>query len=335
MDASLDDIRTLQYSAVQYQFSRCLHCIAEFGVADALGDEPQTAAALAASVGAHPDILERVLRFLAAGGIFTDLGDRFGHSAQSRLLRADHPQSQLAFIRLLGGKLSWEAFGVLDYAMRTGKPALEAVVSEGLFAYMATHPEGARIFDEGMTSKTLADVAGVVRAWPFANYSSVADIGGGRGHLLRAVLQAAPRATGVLFDLPQVLDRAVAGHERLRLQAGDFFRDTVPVAALYLLMNVIHDWADAEAIAILSGIRRSVPADGRLLVIETVLGDSGAPPSQRRLRELDLDVAMLAFTGGRERTRAQYEDLLRRAGFRLHRLIDTESGLGILESVPA
>jgi hypothetical protein len=77
-----------------------------------------------------------------------------------------------------------------------------------------------------------------------------------------------------------------------------------------------------------------VPAGGRLLVIETVLSGSGDPPSQRRLRELELDVAMLVFTGGRERTRAEYEDLLRRAGFRLHRLIDTESGLGILESVP-
>ncbi|HEU5103416.1 MAG TPA: methyltransferase, partial [Roseiflexaceae bacterium] len=246
---------TLQLIARGYSLSRCLHVVADLGVADVLDETPRTAAELASAVGTHPDALGRVLRLLSAHGVFVSQGQMFGHSSASWLLRSDHPQSLRAFVRMLGLPKTWATYEVLEYAVRTGRPATEKVLPSGAWAYYAEHPEEAGIFNAAMAARAHGRVAGVLAAYDFSGFDRIGDIGGGLGHLLRAVLASTPTAKGVLFDLPHVIEQAAKmASERLILQSGDFFHDALPICDAYLVMEIIHDWGDEEAVAILKAI---------------------------------------------------------------------------------
>jgi hypothetical protein len=178
-----------------------------------------------------------------------------------------------------------------------------------------------------MTAKAAADVTAVVAAYDFTDVGVLADIGGGRGHLLRAALDAAPRTRGVLVDLPAVVEQVEVEHERLEPMAADFFVDPLPTADVYLLMEVLHDWPDQEAEAILTAIRRSASAGARVLVIENILEDD-----QPDIRGHILDVIMLAVAGGRERTMSELNTLLARAGFGATTIYPTQGPMRILEA---
>jgi hypothetical protein len=144
------------------------------------------------------------------------------------------------------------------------------------------------------------------------------------------VLDAAPEATGVLFDLAPVIEHAAAAAtDRLRLQAGNFFTDPLPAADTYLIMDVIHHWDDEQAAALLSAVRNAAPPRARVLVIETILADVPGPDWSKIM-----DVIMLWITGGRQRSRSEHEQLLDKAGFRLERVIPTTADVSILEAVP-
>lgn len=319
----------MQMSAA-WLLSRCLHVAADLVVADALEETPRTAAALAQATGAHPQALERTLRLLSAHGVFATREGMVSHTPASRLLRADHPQSLRSLVRMFGLPFNQGAYGFLDHSLRTGRPAVEKVAPAGMFTYLADRPEEARIFGEAMTAKAHGHVASILGAYDFSGFHVIGDIGGGHGHLLRAVLERTPAARGVLFDLPNVLGEvADLASERLALQPGDFFRDPLPACDAYLLMEVIHDWGDEEATAILEAVRAAAPAHARLLVIEQLVPEEPGPHWAKTL-----DVLMLAVTGGLQRTGREYEALLTSSGFRLERLIDTAGGIAIVEGVP-
>jgi hypothetical protein len=323
-----DPFHRLLEIAGGYSLSRCLHVVADVGVADALDEDPRPVADLAASVGAHPEALGRVLRLLSAHGVFELLGDSCRHSPASRLLRTDHPRSMRPLVRMFGLPMNWAVYGELGHAVRTGFPAAEKVLPGGFWSRFAEHPDEAGIFNAAMAAKAHGQVAGVLAAYDFTGFGVVGDIGGGRGHLLEAVLESAPAAKGVLFDLPHVV--AEAGDvvsERLSLLGGDFFKDPLPVCDAYLVMEVIHDWGDEEAGAILKAVHRAAPPHARLLLIEQIVPEDPGPHWSK-----SLDIHMLALLGGKQRTRREYEALLDRSGFVFEREIDTGADISILEA---
>ena len=325
----IDPRQTTLHLATGYWASRCLHVVTELGVADHIGDGAESPEALATAVGAHPQALARVLRALAAHGLFEQVAEGFRHTPASRLLRTDHPQSLRSFVRMMGMPVHWEAYGKLEHSIRTGESAMTRIAPGGTFQYFANHPEEAHLFDEAMTAKSHEQIANVLDTYDFSGFERIADIGGGRGHLLRAVLAANPGVTGVLFDLPHVIDALAASprSDRLTLRGGSFFTDTLPECDAYLLMSVIHDWGDAEATAILSAVRRAAPPHAKVLVLEMLMPDAPGPHPAK-----SLDVEMLVMTtGGRERTRAEYERLLESAQMRLARVIPTATPTVILE----
>ena len=307
---------------------RWTQIIAEFGISDALGETPESAAALAGKTGVNADALHRVMFLLSAHGIFKYAGGRFAHSPLSLLLRSDHPQSQLGMARL-SGMMQPQGVLTMGDVLRTGRPFTESL--GGTFAVLANDAAAAKIFDEAMTSKANADIKAILEAYDFRDFASIADIGGGRGHLIRAVLQATPRAQGALFDLPHTIEPQKAlATARLRFEAGDFFKDKLPECDAYLLMNVIHDWEDEKAIAILKNLRKAALPHARLLLLETLMPEQ---PIQSHI--VSLDLVMLATTGGRERTEAEYRALFAASGFKLDRTITAASGMSILEATPA
>lgn len=317
----------VQQMAGGYCVARCLHVVVELGVADVLGDQPADAGTLAESVGAHRDALARVLRLLAAHGVFELDHGRFRHTAASRLLRADHPDSLGAVVRLFGLPLFWDAHGLLGHSVRTGRPAAELMHANGIWDWFERNPEAAAVFNAAMESKQRVQVAAVLAAYDFSAYEMLADIGGGRGELLSAVLQACPQAKGILFDLPPVVAKAPRV-PRMACQGGDFFVDPLPSCDAYLLMDVIHEWEDDEALALLKAVRRAAPPNGKVLLIEPLIPVTPGPDLARML-----DIHMLALTGGRERTTNEYAYLLRAAGFSLLRTVETRAGVAILESI--
>jgi hypothetical protein len=324
---------TILEVSMTYAVPRCLHVIAEMGIADALGDDPRTAADLAVSTGANAEAVARALRLVSAYGIFELRNDvdghkGFTHTPASRLLRTDHPHSMRSFVRMIGNHLNWKTFELLDHSIRTGKSAVEQITPGGAWKYYAEHPEEGRIFDEAMTGKAQGQIAGILSGYDFSPFKTIADIGGGRGHLLQAVLGATPNARGVLFDQPHVVkDAAGTASARLELQGGDFFNDTLPVCDAYLIMQVIHDWNDQESVKILSAIRRSAPAHAKLLIIEGILPEN---PSSNWIAMLD--ILMLALITGKERTRREFEILLTSSGFRLDKVIEVGLGTSIIEA---
>jgi C-methyltransferase len=310
---------------------RALHVVAELGVADHIHDSAVEVTTLASACGTSADGLDRVLRLVADFGIFErPRPGWYRHTEASRLLRSDHPRSLRAFCRMQGLPVFRAAYSHLGHAVRTGSPAFQLVDRRGLFGYLSDHPDEADIFGQAMTAKAAADIAAILGAYDFGRFKTIADIAGGRGHLLRAVLDATPAAEGILFELPGVVAALKPDGSRIVAHAGDFFIDPLPKADAYILMEVLHDWPDPEATAILRAIRQAAPAGARVLVIENVLAENRPDP-----RGHTLDVIMLAVTGGRERTGSQLAGLLRTAGFGRPAVIDTGGPLRIVEAIAA
>jgi hypothetical protein len=308
--------------------ARCVHVIAEAGVADALADESASATELAKSCSLNEGALYRMLRLLSAHGVFAQEGDRYVHTSASRLLRSDHPYSLRAYARMIGMPVIWNGFTHLDVPARTGKPALDWA---GLVRYFTEHPEEARLFNQAMVAKSGTVIPAVIESYDFTRFEVIADIGGGRGHLLDAILERVPSAAGILFELPHVVaDTADILSSRLQLVSGDFFADPLPTADAYVLMEVLHDWPDTEAQRILEAVRRAAPAHARVLIVEAVVADTPDPHFGKLL-----DIIMLAVTGGRERTKPEYEALLSSTGFRLKQIFATPSQYSIVEAVTA
>jgi len=307
--------------------ARCLHAVAALAVADHVGEAPVPVEALAGSCAVDPDALDRVLRLLAAHGVFERTPAGYRHTAASAVLRDDHPTSMGAFAQMMGLPLVWGSLAELEGTVRTGRPGAETVDPRGIWGYLQDRPAEAAVFGRAMTAKAGADVAAVLAAYDFTGFETVADVGGGRGHLLHAVLETAPGAAGILFDLPEVVDALALPHPRMTPAAGDFFVDALPAADAYVLMDVLHDWADDQCGAILSAVRRAASPGATLLVIEGVL-----PADRPDRRASTLDVVMLSVTGGRQRTAAELDDLFARAGFAPGRVVPTAGPISIVEA---
>ena len=320
--------KIVQSLAVAYWASRCLHVVAELGIADVLGDEPQSAEALARPSRVNARALHRVLRSLANHGVFTHDGQRFAHNDASRLLRSEVPGSMRSLARMMGLKVHWDAYRELDGALRAGRSGISQVAEEGMFGYLRTHPDEARLFHEAMAGKSFAQTGPILAAYDFSAFRTIGDIGGGLGHLLQAVLERAPQARGVLFDLPQAIERARnQADPRVEYVGGDFFNNPIPPCDAYLLMAVLHDWSDEESVAILQNIRSNAPRTAKVLILEGVV-----QPDARDNFLLDLDIEMLVMTTGRERTVEEWSRVISGASMRLARVIPASASTSIVEA---
>ena len=315
-----------------YWLPRALHIVADLGVADALDEEPRSAAHLAEQVGSDAGALNRILRLLASHGVFDRRDGKYAHNVLSRALRSDHPHSMRAYVRLVGLPIFWQSWGALEQVVRSGKPAVNDI-----FAYFKVHPQDLEIFDAGMKSKAQTAIPPVVAAYDFSLFGTIGDIGGGQGHLVEAILKLSPNSRGILFDQPHVIGRVKTDDaigDRLTAQGGDFFRGPLPCCDAYVLMEVLHDWTDAQSQQILQQIRNAAPDGAKLLVVETVLPDENewADGNGEHFGN-HLDINMMVLTGGRERTPDEFARLFAASGWQLSRVIPTPSPYSIVEAV--
>jgi O-methyltransferase domain len=308
----------------------CLCAITRLEVPERLATGPLPVAELAAAVGADEDALRRVLRLVADHHIVTVEADRVGLTDRGRLLCRDHPASLSAAFATVGD--SDVAHG-LTQTLRTGRAAAPRVLGMGYWDYLATHPDQQALFDQAMVQRArLLSLACVpVLDWPAVG--TIADIGGGTGTLVAAVLQAAPGIQGILVDQPQVLQHAqpvLERHgvaDRCRLHPGDLFVPP-PSADLYLLASVLHDWDDTHAARILAALGHSATSDTRLRIFEMLLPEDATP---HRAKMSDV-LMLLMFDGARERTLGQYRELLERTGWQLERVVASPGPMSVIDA---
>ncbi|UCG74281.1 MAG: hypothetical protein JSV45_07910 [Chromatiales bacterium] len=321
----------------QALLAQAIASAAALGIADALAAGPMAVAELADHCGAKPDPLCRLLRTLAGHGIFAEDDDgRFALTDGAQPLRSDRPDSLYPLLAGEFPSLVWATFGELEAAIRTGDVAFERAHGAPFFDYLAANPRANASFDRAMALVAATEHPLIAASYDFARFGTVADIGGGQGGLLAAILGRYPEVRGLLFDQPQVIDepaelQAAGLLERCELVGGDFFASVPAGADLYLLKRILHDWDDAEAIAILRSVRAATGAGGRLAVIDAVMRPGNAPDPNK-----DLDLNIMALTGGRERTEAEFVALFAAAGFALDavRPLPPPATLSIVEARP-
>ena len=182
-----------------------------------------------------------------------------------------------------------------------------------------------------MTSGTHSQMGAILDAYDFSSFARIVDVGGGQGGLLRAILERCPTARGVLFDMPSTIPGEVNGSAvevRCEFSGGDMFQ-AVPMAGdAYVLKWILHDWSDAEGIQVLRNIRQSIRADGKLIVIERLIGPQNQPDPVKWG-----DMMMLVMLTGRERTEVEFRDMFAAAGFKLTRVLQAGE-FAVIEGEP-
>lgn len=319
-----------------FEVSQAIHIAATLGIADLLRWGPRRVSDLAAATSTDPGALYRLLRALAAIGIFAEGDERlFSLTPLAACLRSDADYPLRGWAVLIGQSSFWQSWGHLDYSIRTGKNAFIDLHHQDVWDYRAQNPSIGQIFDQAMTDLSRGITEAIVGAFDFRAYGRIVDVGGGQGALLATLLPLHPRGRGILFDHASVVARAdsvlsKAGiSDRCTIIGGDFFKAVPAGGDLYLLKAIIHDWEDAEAGVILRNIHRAMPPDARILIIERLLAPANQGPEAKFS-----DLNMMVHPGGRERDRAEYTALLESSGFRLNRVIETGTRLSLIEAEP-
>lgn len=316
---------------------QALHVAAALGIADRLADGTRSVDELAKATGAHQRSLYRLLRMLAGLGVFREEEDgRFALTALGGSLRSEGPSSVRDWALFVGAPEMWETWGRLRDTVMTGGAAFPRARGMPLWDYMANHPELGNPFDRWMSRQSDQHNAAIVATYDFSVFRKVADIGGGRGSTLAAILQANPSLGGILLDLPQVVadpaplkEAGVA--QRCEVIGGDMLRGVPTGADVYLIKRVLMDWGDEQAARILRNCAGALPEDGKVLAVEMVL-----PPGNEPSPSKAFDILMLLnHAGARIRTEAEFGELFMAAGLRLIRVIRTPSPNSILEGVRA
>lgn len=312
--------------------TQMLYVAASLGIPDQLSDGPRTSLDVARAVGSDPDATDRLMRALVGRGVLRQRRDgTFALTRIGEALRSGTEGSLRDMILFGAHPARWQDWGNLLHSVRTGQTATLKLRGMTFFSYLETDPQLAATFNDAMTSMSALTNDAVAAAGDFSGSQVIVDVGGGLGSFLTSILDQNPTARGVLYDLEPVITKArpalaaTRAGGRCTAEAGSFF-DAVPAGAdTYLLRNIIHDWDDDEALRILQNVRAAVVDGGRVLIVEMVLPRMAST----HFAEL-LNLEMLVAVGGRERTEAQYADLLARTGFRLDRVIPTASPMSII-----
>ena len=311
--------------------SCCVGAAAQLELADLLADGPLHVDILAERTKTHGPSLYRILRALESTGIFTQTSPRvFGNTPASECLRRNRAGSNWAWIRftLCSGAPVFEGWRGLVLSLKNGRPGFDQVTGENAWAHMQSNPQTYTIFNQAMRDLSASISPAVAASFDWSRFPVIADIGGGIGAQLSSILDAHPSCRGILFDQPAVVAEA-PDHGRMDRIGGDFFKEVPVRADAYVMRWILHDWSDEESVALLTNVRKIATPNARLMVVESVIPET---PEFDMGKWMDLNMMVMAT--GRERTAAEFRDLLDQAGFALEQIVPTRSPLSIVVAKP-
>ena len=315
-----------------FMHSQALYVIAKLGIASRLANGSCSVTDLAEATQTHEDSLRRLLRTMASFGLFHEESqDVYALTPLGAVLDPNTPGSPADLV------ISWMETHYLPFSkfidtIRTGVPSAQMYYGKPFFDWLAENPEQAEGFTRAMRAFTDGALAPLLQDYHLPAGKTVADIGGADGTLLCELIAKEPERSGIIFDLPRVAasaHRALAENglsDRVEVQAGDFFK-SVPEANVYVLKYILHDWNDANCVSILQNIAAAAPPNARLVIFEAVI-----PPGDEPNLSKAADLTMLGSNEGKERTAAEFETLLRSAGFEVERMQPTPGLFSIIEA---
>jgi hypothetical protein len=319
------------------QLTYCLSGVARLGVADHMNGTPQPVEEIADAVGAHAPSLYRVMRLLASFGVFREeKGRKFALTDAGALLKSDATGTIRYFATMFGDEWTTRAYERFTDVLRTGKDGVTQAYGQHVFDVLADRPEQCATFQAAMSSSSALAGRVITEAYDFSGIKRLADVGGGHGGLLAAILGSYPAMQGVLFDRPEIVASVPPGQfascqDRIAVEPGSFFERVPEGCDAYIMKHIIHDWGDEHCRTILKLMRDRLPPNGRVLVCDMVVSDDPGPTPAKLL-----DIEMLVVTvGGKERTEDEFRDLFASAGLRLNRIVPTERPICVIEAVPA
>jgi hypothetical protein len=321
-----------------YIVSACLNVAVKLRIPDLMGDTAKYIGQLAQESGADEEYLFRLLRVLEMNQLVIRKAPRqFELTPAGQLLRRDVQGSLAAAMEWMADPLHLRLYSELQGSIEKRTTTFETGFGKPFFDWISEpqNADEAAVFNNAMTSISEMCIPAFLDAYDFGGFTKIVDVGGGHGALLRAILRKHTNLRGAVAEMPFVVPNTKAAIALDNLAhcceatECNFFESVPAGGDAYLMKNIIHDWADEPALQLLRNIRAVIPPDGKLLLAEAVIDDSPAP----HLGKL-LDIEMIAFVGGKERTEQEFGDLLSKAGFALKRVVPTASPLSLLEAVP-
>ena len=312
--------------------SACLYVVAKLEIADHLAEGEQSAADLASRSGADPEMLYRIMRYLASEGVFEERpGQQFALTPLSELLRTDVKQSFHPFT-VINSERAFEAVLAILPAVREGEIPFVKRFGKHPFDMMHDDPEAAAMLERAWQGVHGPETDAFLEAYDFTGVDKLADIGGGHGDVIIGFLERDDSRTGAIFDIPNVATDvqkrlAAAGFsDRCEVIAGDFFKSIPVKADAYFLRHILHDWNDDECRTILRNIAAECEPGNRVLVAECVVAGPNAPDIGKLF-----DMEMMLFLSGKERTEDEYRELLESTGFEFAGVTPTNSIISVVE----
>ena len=317
--------------------AKSINVAAKFNIADLISEGgPKTADYLAKSTGLDPTALYRILRALASLDIFRETeSGKFENTPLSETLTSTHPNSirDYAIYAVHDGNM--KTWSKLEEVVHTGKSIFIDTNGCNPWDYFKQNPEVSEVFNRAMTnlSKNIADA--FIESYNFADCESICDVGGGQGFFLSAILEKTPEAKGILFDLPHVIESAKKYLEsnnvqnRIQLISGNLFESIPKGYSVYIVKHILHDWNDEKCLEILKSLRKAIPANGKLIILDALISEGNElHPSKW------LDLHMMASLDGKERSEADFNNLLSKTGFQLEMATPLIGIVGIIEAIP-
>ncbi|GAA3581927.1 methyltransferase [Amycolatopsis ultiminotia] len=341
MSDTVPDGARLRQLAFGFMTTYAVRAAVELRLVEAFDAQARSATEVAGELALSPEATTRLLRALTALGLFTETEPgHFSPTDEGRLLRGDHPHSLNALVDMFTDPVMTRAWSDLATSVRTGRTTFDDAFGKPFFPHLAENPRKSALFNAAMSDGSRAAGRELAAACDFGRFATVIDIGGGDGTVLAEILQRYPAVRGSVYDTAEG-GAAAAGRfaaaglqDRASVSVGDFFTGVPAGGEAYLLKSIVHDWDDETCRTILGHCRTAVPAHGRLLIVEPVLPDLVTPGAPPGLYLSDLN--MLVNVGGRERTRADFENLCGAAGFRVAQVQPVPgTGFCLIEAEPA
>lgn len=309
-----------------YVVSRAIHAIASLGVADYMSETPKSSSEIAEASNTNPEVLDRILNFLCAYGVFAKKDTGYALTALSKPLQSQDPFSLRDVFNMVDANW-WQAFAHLDQGIKTGVAPFYHQHGVHFFDFLSQDPKRQANFDRGMALLSSYDDETIATAYDFGLFSSVVDIGAGRGGLSRSLAQCYPKLAITLFDTAPVINQLYSYDfpSNITFLRGDFF-ESLPKAQAYLYKGVLHDFSDDMVRKILQTCHNYMPSDAKLFIAEQVIPEENTPHPNKTM-----DIVMMVLLGGKQRTIHEWKTLCESCGFSFHASYKTNGLFTVME----
>ncbi|XP_015670409.1 acetylserotonin O-methyltransferase-like [Protobothrops mucrosquamatus] len=326
--SSLEEIENIQ-TFFRYQHSfitfKVISTACELGVFDLLREsrEPLSSTTVAERLSTSPIGMQRLLEACVGLKLLTlewkDGKDLYGNTDFANLyLVKSSPKSQYYSMKFYSEVL-YSSMQYLPDAVRKGKnqiPSIYGSPSDKTFEAFYRSKEELKTFSNYMNE--LWSVLGreVLSAFDLSQFPFICDLGGSTGGLPKELVSLYPKCTVTVFDLPEIVEASKnhcfsSEETRITFHAGDFFKDPIPEADLYILARTLHNWSDESCLQLLRKVYQACKSGGGVLIVEMLLDEDKGGPLIAHIYSL----LMLLYLEGKERSATELNVLLRKAGF--------------------